>query len=96
MKKMLFTLTSVVGLSAFGANDMHQRLEVEVDKNCKEDKIIAVFKSSPKVDFVRSEFEMMGKKEIKLVLAQDKTLSNDEIKSLARSANCQVLFVERD
>ena len=93
---MLFTLVSVAGFSAFGYNSMHQKIEVEVDKNCKEDKIIAVFKSSPKVDFVRSEFEMMGKKEVKLILAQEKTLSNDEIKTLARSANCQVLFVDRD
>jgi hypothetical protein len=96
MKKMLFTLVSVAGFSAFGFNGMYQKIEVEVDKNCKEEKIISAFKSSPKVDFVRSEFEMMGKKQIKLVLVEEKTLSNEEIKTLAKNANCQVLFVERD
>ena len=73
-----------------------EKIEIKFDNNCNEKKIVTAFKSSKKIDFVKSDFKIFDNKEIDIIPSQGSTLSNDEIKEIAKQANCEVIFVERE
>jgi hypothetical protein len=82
-------------LNFANARYYYGKIEIDLDKNCKEEKVVSAFRASKKVDFVKPDFEAFGDRELEIAVVEGEDLSNAEIKDIARSANCEVLFVKR-
>ena len=95
--KPSFLYFAIFALYAFfaTANKIGKIIELELRSTCSEKYIVKAFSSNPKIKFVKPNFFDVNKKKLKIMLVKRQTLSNYQIRRIAKKAKCKVTLIRR-